>query len=93
MCGLAGTQMARGQYREADALYRTAFELTEKSLGSKHPQTAGILSNLADLHSAQLLHIPRSDRLAGSEMENGSRRGYLPILPLSLPYSHALIGY
>ena len=43
ICGL----QARGQFSEAEPLYREAFDCRKKELGDKHPQTLTSANNLA----------------------------------------------
>jgi hypothetical protein len=40
---------ARGDYAEADPLYRRAVEIDEKALGPNHPTTQAFKSNLDEL--------------------------------------------
>ncbi len=42
-----------GQYEQAIVFWRKAVELSEKEFGPKHPDTAGLLNNLAELYRAQ----------------------------------------
>ncbi len=42
-----------GQYEQAIASWRKAVELGEKEFGPEHPDTAGLLNNLAELYRAQ----------------------------------------
>jgi tetratricopeptide (TPR) repeat protein len=51
---LAAIYVARSQYTAAGALLRHALELSESKLGPQHPQTAVILTQLANLAFAQL---------------------------------------
>ena len=43
----------RGQYKEAESLYKQAVAIFEKALGPDHPEVAQILNNLAELYRNQ----------------------------------------
>ena len=43
----------RGQYAEAEPLYRRALAIVEKAVGPEHPNTAASLNNLAALYDSQ----------------------------------------
>ena len=43
----------QGSRSESEPFYLRTLEITEKTLGTEHPQVALVLSNLADLYRAQ----------------------------------------
>jgi tetratricopeptide (TPR) repeat protein len=48
--GLASLYGARGQYTQAEPLFKRALAIDEKALGPNHPDVATSLSNLAELY-------------------------------------------
>ncbi len=50
---LAGFYQARGEYAEAEPLYKRALAIVERALGPEHPNVATALSDLAGLYYAR----------------------------------------
>jgi len=50
---LAELYREQGKYDDAEPLYKRALEISEKSLGSAHPDVASSLNNLASLYQHQ----------------------------------------
>jgi tetratricopeptide (TPR) repeat protein len=50
---LAGNCRHKGQYKEAEPLFKRALEINEKALGPDHPDTALSLHNLATLYASR----------------------------------------
>ena len=50
---LAGLLQKKGDYEQAEPLYRQAWEMRKKTLGNDHPCTIHIRNGLADLLKAK----------------------------------------
>lgn len=49
MNNLASLYFAQGHYAEAEALYRKALEICERTLGTEHPDTILLCKSYAEL--------------------------------------------